>query len=412
MALRARERRPEIIRVMIAAEDQSMIQDVQLHLAESFPIEVIGTASSGRECLTIAGDLRPNVLVIAEGITDIPTLQLSKQVNLTLPGTATVIITKQDTTEYLHKAFAAGARGVVSVPLASETLRTKITQAHELGRGPTQARLGPSLKHLTGRLIAIHSAKGGVGKSLLASNLAVILAQARPASKVILLDLNLQFGNLGVLLDIQPARSIYDLLPVIDDLNASVIDNVLYKKRFGERYELLVLPAPLEPRQADEFAGVHINSILAALKRYYDVIVVDTTSTISDITLAALQMADHVLLICTPDVLSISQTRATLEYLSDLGVREDVISLVLNRISKQAEIKPEDIKRLFDRYSVIGEIPLDSSIQAYVNSGAVLAEVSRSLPIIQRVHHIANQLGLMPQRPKKETTKRRLSRRS
>ena len=408
MVLRTPERRPEIVRVMIAAEDQSLIQDVQLHLIESFPIEFIGSASSGRECLRTASDLRPNVLLIAEEMTDIPALQLSKQVNLTLSGVATVILTKQDTTEYLHKALGAGARGVVSIPLARERLITNITQAHELERGRAQRRLGPSPERLTGRLIVIHSAKGGVGKSLLASNLAVVIAQARPASKVMLLDLNLQFGNLGVLLDIQPARSIYDLLPVIDDLNASVIDNVLYKKRFGERYELLVLPAPLEPRQADEFAGVHINSILAALKRYYDVIVVDTTSTISDITLAALQMADHVLLMCTPDVLSISQTRATLEYLNDLGVRRDAISLVLNRISRQAEIKPEDIKRLFD-YSVIGEIPLDSSIQTYVNSGAVLAEVSRSLPIVQRVHHIANQLGLMPQKPKKETTKRRLS---
>jgi Flp pilus assembly CpaE family ATPase len=128
--------------------------------------------------------------------------------------------------------------------------------------------------------------------------------------------------------------------------------------------------------------------------------VVDTTSTISDITLAALQMADHILLICTLDVLSISQTRVALEYLSNLGVRRDVISLVLNQVSRQAEIKSEDIKRLFD-CPVIGELLLDPSIQPYINSGTVLAEIPKRLPIVEGIRHIASQLVRMPQRPRK-----------
>lgn len=409
MVIRTHERRPDVIRVLIAAGDPQLVGDIQLYLAESFPIEVVGTVPTGRECLGRLKDLRPNVLLLAEGISDIPALQISKQVTLTSPGVATVIISPQDNAEYLHKAFAAGARGVISLPLARERLITSIAQAYEFEKGRAAARPEVS-RDTTARMITIYSAKGGVGKSLIASNLAVVLAQGRPASKVVLLDLNLQFGAINLLLDLQPSRSIYDLLRVVEDLSATAIENVLSRKRYGDRYELFVMPAPLEPSQADEFTGRHISSILAALKRYYDFIVVDTTSTISDVTLAALQMAEHVILVCTPDVLSISQTRSALEYLRLLGIPGDALGIVLNQVARHGEIKPEDVKRLFD-YPVLAEIPSDYlTLQPYINSGTVLAEAPRPLAFVDSIRHLATQLMPIPEVKRKAPSRKRFGR--
>ncbi len=379
------------IRVMIAVESRDLLGKIQTHLADAFPIQVVGTASSGKECLKRVQDFRPDVVVIAEGLSDLPALQVSKQVNAAHRNVATVLVTEQYTTDYFDRAFAAGARRVIPIDVSRERLVTGISEAYELirGVGGLEEPPLPVGERLT---FTIYSAKGGVGKSLLASNLAAIWARTHPARKVILVDLNLQFSTMSTFLDIHPAKSIYDLLPVIDDLSAAVIGNVLCRKGLGDGQELLMLSAPLEPRQADEITGVHINNILIALKRYYDITVVDTTSTISDVTLSALQMADRILQICTPDVLAVGQTRSSLEFMSSLGVVGDKVRLVLNRISKRAEIQPDDIKRLFD-IPVIGEIPSDfASIQPYLNSGTLLTEVPKRLPVVESMRQIAHRL--------------------
>lgn len=403
-----RERGPRTIRVMIATESRDLLDKIQMHLADAFPIQVVGTASSGKECLKRVQDFRPDVVVIVEGLSDLPALQVSKQVNAAHRNVATVLVTEQYTTDYFDRALAAGARRVIPIDVSRERLVTGISEAYELIKGAVGPEVSavPVGERLT---FTVYSAKGGVGKSLLASNLAAIWARTHPAKKVILVDLNLQFNTLGALLNIHPLKSIYDLLPVIDDLSAAAISNVLCRKSIGDGQELLMLSAPLEPRQADGITGVHINNVLIALKRYYDITVVDTTSTISDVTLAALQMADTILQICTPDVLAIGQTRSSLEFMSSLGVGRDKIRLVLNRISKRAEIQPDDIKRLFD-VSVIGEIPSDFlSIQPYLNSGTLLAEVPKRLPIVEGMRQIAHRL--IPPAPGERPAPKRSTRR-
>jgi len=394
---------------MIATESQDLLDKVQTHLADAFPIQIVGTASSGKECLKRVQDFRPDVVVIAEDPSDLPALQVSKQVNVAYRNVATILLTKQYTPEHLDKAFAAGARRVIPIEdVSRERLVTGISEAYELLRGAVGLE-GPPLPVRERLTFTVYGAKGGVGKSLLASNLAAIWARTHPARKVVLVDLNLQFNTLGALLNIRPSKSIYDLIPVINDLSLAAISSVLCRKSIGDAQELLILSAPLEPRQADEITGLHINNILMALKRYYDIIVVDTTSTISDITLSALQMADRILQVCTPDVPAIGQTRSSLEFMSSLGIGRDKIGLVLNRISRRAEIQPDDIKRLFD-IPVIGEIPSDFvSIQPYLNSGTLLAEVPKRLPVLESMRQIAYRLipPVSGERPvPKKSTKR------
>jgi pilus assembly protein CpaE len=132
---------------------------------------------------------------------------------------------------------------------------------------------------------------------------------------------------------------------------------------------------------------------LIALRAYYDTIIIDTPAALTDISLTAFEFADLILQVCTPDVLTIRRTRASLELYDGLGIPRDVVRLVLNRTSKKSEIKSEEFGLLFE-HEVIGEIPADFFfLQPYINLGVPISEATKSAPIVQSLTHIARKLA-------------------
>jgi len=371
------------IPVMVVSRDSSLIAAVKLHLAESFPIEVVAVASSGQQCLTMLEELSLRVVLISYDLTDLPPFQLSRQINLAYPYIATVILSARVDVEYLQEALASGARGVIQITpsqegwiISGQELTTRIHQVSQFT--PPLSLLRPRLQREGGgHVIVVYSAKGGVGKSLLAVNLAAFLAQANPDSKVVLADMNLQLGIDHLLLDIQPTHTITDFVPLIEELIPETFAELLARRELANGQKMFVMPAPDQPAEASYITGSQVGGILAALRRYYDCVVIDTTSTISDVTAAALRIADDILLVCTPDVLSISLTRRAIQYLTedpDLGINPDSISLVLNRVSDKWEIRPQDIEGLFER-PIVGQIPDDPLfVQSCLNRGVLFIE--------------------------------------
>ncbi len=161
----------------------------------------------------------------------------------------------------------------------------------------------------------------------------------------------------------------------------------------GHPSGLRVLQAPSELQQADLIDAESIRKILVALRAYYDVVIIDTPAALTDLSLTAFEFADLILQICTPDVLTIRRTRASLELYDGLGIPRDIVRLVLNRTSKKSEIKSDEFRMLFE-HEVIGEIPADFFfIQPYINIGVPLSEATRSAPIVQSLTYIAQQLA-------------------
>lgn len=365
------ERGLQVIRVLIAAGDPEEVEHIQTRLDDAFPIQVIGSTSSGRECWRRIDEQHPDVILIGESLEDSTALDLSRQIGLTRRGIATILVTENFSVDLYDRAAAAGVRRVIPMPALRERLTIAIEEAFHLETSaPDIAREEAG----EGRVITIYSAKGGVGKTFVATNLAALWATLDPVRKVLLVDLNLQFGLLSQALDVEPNHTVFDLFPVIEDLSAGAVDSVLVKKDLLNRATLSVLTGPTDPRQADSFQGKHINALLMALKRQFQLIIVDTTSTVSDVTLAALQVSNHILLVCTPDVPTVRQTRAAIELLSGLGVRKDKLHIVLNRVSKLAEVQPSDVERLFD-VGIAATLTEDiAAVQPLTNSGGLLVE--------------------------------------
>ncbi len=391
----------DTIKVLISSDNSEQAAQLKILLGQAYlPVEVISTVGS-KQCLQMVRDFTPDVVLFIDEGAKVPATEISREIYQTYPGTATIIIVspaKQEDTHYMRQALLSGAKDVLPAPPMLDTLVTSIQKAHQLESGRRVARVGRGYRRgeearFGGRLILVYSPKGGAGRSVLAANLGVLLAKMHPEAKTILFDLDLQFGDQRILLDLHSTRSILDLMPVIDELTRDAVESALTLHPSGLR----VLLAPPEVQQADLIDAESVRKVLVVLRAYYDTILIDVPSILTDINLTAFEFADLILQVCTPDILSIRRTRASLELYEGLGIPRDVVHIVLNRTRKKGEIKPEEVRDLFE-HQVVADIPEDYFfLEPYVNIGVPLADVGISSPLTQSLEELAVQLVSTPQ---------------
>lgn len=377
------------IKVLIASSQPDLIRELELLLAESFPMEVVGTVPDGRAAIDRAVAYRPDILVVDEAITVVPALDVVRQVALAAPGTAAIVVAARADAILLQQALVAGARDVLVRPIMLDALRASILRAHELEQARTRQLMhfhAESLLTSRSNVIAVYSPRGGVGASTIATNLAVTLAQEVPQARTVLVDLNQQFGTTSALLNVKPEHTLLDLAPFIDDLNTSsaIISNVLTPHSSGLRL-LAAPPLHLGTYMSADAAA----AILLALRRAFSFVVVDLPHDINDAMLAVLERADHILPILTPDVLSVQAARSAFNVFEQRGIPNDIVRMVVNRVNKRLEIQVRDIRQLF-KYPVVAEIPAAFyTIEGPLSLGQTIVEADRRSPVAQAIHQLA-----------------------
>ena len=390
------------IKVMIASSQPDLVRELELLLAESYPIQVVGVVPDGRTTIDRAVTYRPDILLVDEAIGVVPALDVVRQIALAAPGTAALVVSTKPDAVLLQQALVAGARDVLSRPLMLDALRSSLLRAHELEQARTrQLTHFQAESMLTARssVIALYSPRGGAGASLLATNLAVVLAREVPQARTVLVDLNQQFATTAAMLSLRPEHSLLDLAPFIDDLNTSsaIISNVLTSHSSGLR--LLAAPAMhIGPYLSADAAA----AILLALRRAFSFVVVDLPSEINDASLAVLERADHVLTVITPDVLSVQGVRQAFKVFEQRGINPDVISLVVNRVNKRLEIQVRDLKMLFN-HPVRAEIPAAFyTIEGPVSLGQTVVEADPRSPLAKAIYKLAE--GIVNAKPRPEAS--------
>jgi MinD-like ATPase involved in chromosome partitioning or flagellar assembly/DNA-binding NarL/FixJ family response regulator len=223
-------------------------------------------------------------------------------------------------------------------------------------------------RQVYGELLVLYGGKGGVGKSVLATNLACALAKETGA-KVALVDLDLQFGDIGVLLNLPMTQSISDVVESIDVADADFISAVMSEGPAG----ISVLPAATSPELADLVAPEHVQRILGELRRMFDFIVVDTSAHLGDITLAALDMASQVILVTALSIPSVKNAKLALRLFETLSIPNHSITLVLNRCEAHTEFNKESIESHL-KFPIAVQLPHDP--RTVVNS------INRGLPFV------------------------------
>ena len=252
----------------------------------------------------------------------------------------------------------------VAPPLNAQAVAYRVR--HLLARAQT-FRL-PEAPRTGGRIIAFCSNKGGVGKTVLAVNTAVALQQ-RTGKKVVVVDGDLYYGNVGTYLGVPPVRSIVDLIAIIDDIDAAAADRILVRHASGVR----ALLGPNRPDEGADITASQVQRVLEFLSSSYDYVVVDCQTNIDHRLMPALDLADDIMMIVTPEMGSLRNMRVLMDQLTEAGVDGQKIHIVLNRAATNVEIDAHDIEQAFQQ-----------KVEFSLGSGGrpMILSVNRGVPLI------------------------------
>lgn len=310
----------------------------------------------------------PLVVVVGPSFADAAGLADVSRLTRNRPGTSAVMVVEELSTEILQQAIRSGISDVIALPADTAQLREAVERAAELlnvSAFSTPLAVVPEKRDLErGRIVTVFSTKGGAGKSFVATNLAAILAR-RNTKPVVLVDADLQFGDVAVMLGMAPANTIIDAVNVMDRLDESVLKSLLIKH---ESTGLYVLAAPIEPAFADSVSLPHMRRILEILTSFCSHVVIDTPASFNDIVLGVLEQADDIVLMAGMDIPHIKNTKIGLQTLRLLHIPAAKVKLTLNRANSKVKLDIADVERTLQMKADC-LIPSDIAVPQSINKG-------------------------------------------
>jgi pilus assembly protein CpaE len=286
----------------------------------------------------------PVILVIGPSFATADGMAQVANVMRTRPNTAGVLTVVELSTQIMQWAIRAGVADVIALPGDEDQLSEAVERAAEgLQLAPAAPTPGQEVSAPTerGRVSTVFSTKGGTGKSVVATNLAVVLARTSE-KPVVLLDADLQFGDVAVMMKLQPRHTIVDAVANIDRLDVQFLKSLLIRH---ERSGVLVLPAPLEPGFADQVSGPDMAKIIDMLSTFAGLVVIDTPSHFNEVNLAVLERSDDIVLVAGMDIPAIKNVKIGLQVLRLLDMPVSRVKLLLNRANAKVKLDIGEVEK-------------------------------------------------------------------
>lgn len=382
----------EKTRVLIVDDIAETRENIRKLLQFEPDVDVIGVARTGREAIEAAKDVKPDVVLMDINMPDMDGITATEIIRKTNHYTQIVILSVQGDPNYMRRAMLAGARDFLTKPPSVDELTAAIRRAGKMAQearsqapatsipgGPGVAA-APSLQTSRGKVITVYSPKGGTGCTTTAINLAITLQNEE--TPVVVVDGNLQFGDVAVFVNEQSKNSVVDLTTRSDELDPEIIEEVLVTHA-ASGIKLLISPS--RPEYAESVTGEQFTRVLEYLTRLYAYVVVDTDSSLTDITLAAVDISDVIILITTQDIPAIKNARLFLDLMDVLKVDRRRIIFTMTRFDKRIGITPEKVGESF-RQEIQAVIPIDERV--------VIPSVNRGIPFMlgNRTNPIAKSM--------------------
>ncbi len=377
------------IRVLIVDDVPESRDNVEKLLRFESDIEVIGKAARGQEGIDLALKLLPDVVLMDINMPDMDGITATTEITSRLPSAGVIMMSVEDEPDLLRRAMLAGAREFLSKPFSLEELITAVRHVSRLaqqvqrpvaapatnGTGPRPVESGGS------KVFAVVSNKGGVGRSVLATNLAIAIRQLTN-KQVALIDASLNFGDIGVMMNVVKSKTFSDIAVQPHLLDRELLDDVLVTHSSGVR----LLLAPPTPQESETVSSEHLRAAVSVLSKTCDYVVIDTRPGFDDTMLALMDQSDKLLLVLTMEMTAIKDTRQFLEIAELLGYPEEKITLVLNRFNNYSGIPVTDIAENLKR-EVEFKIPEDHQ--------AVLRSINEGSPLVgsQPDHRLSMEIN-------------------
>jgi pilus assembly protein CpaE len=382
----------EVITVLLVDDIPETRENIKKLLAfEEQEFRVVGSVGTGREAIKFALETRPDIVIMDINMPDMDGIQATSEITKALPTAAVIMMSVQTDSDYLKKAMQAGARYFLGKPVDPDELYGTIRsvyKSYEPMRKQQRAMQDMPLEGLrksqmsmsedghtrAGHVIVVYSPQGGVGCTTISTNLASGLM--KKGIKVLLIDADLQFGDVGVFLKLQSQSTLLDLVNKVEDLDTDFFDSIVSTHDSG----LKVLLGPQRPEFAEEIeaAPTSVARIIEKVANSYDFVVVDTSSRIDELLLSLTDIATKIVLVATPTLASVKNSRFVLDLFDKMNYPPDKTVFVLNRVEddrnrNRVTIPSEIIEKHLKR-RVEAKIPYNEQV--------ILAAVNKGVPVV------------------------------
>ncbi len=390
----------EKVRVLIVDDVADTRENVRKLLQFESDIDVVGAARSGMEGIQLSQELDPDVVLMDINMPDMDGISATEAIRQKLPHIQVVILSVQSDQNYMRRAMLAGARDFLTKPPMGDELVSAVRRGGEMARvernknkQPRMAAVAPggrlaapatAMGLLEGKIVTVYSPKGGTGCTTLAVNLAIALHNED--TRVVLVDANLQYGDVAMFFNEQGKNTILDIAPRVDELDPDIVEEIMVKHELSGIH---ILAAPQRPEQAEKLSTDQFTKVLSYLRQLYAYVVVDTSSILTDIILSAVDHSDAIILVTTQDIPAIKNARLFLDLLQTMGIDREHIVFVMNRFDKRIGITPERIGDNL-KQKVVAVIPLDERVVIpAVNRGVPFMLDNRSQPVAKGIFALA-----------------------
>lgn len=403
-----------MIQVLIVDDIQETRENIKKLLSFEDEFKVVGSVGTGREAIRATLETMPDIVIMDINMPDMDGIQATNEITKAVPTAAVIMMSVQTDADYMRKAMQAGARQFLGKPIDPDELYGTIRSVYKnyepirrqamamqdvpmemrKAKAPTSSDGGGAR---AGNILVVYSPQGGVGCTTLATNLAAGLM--RKGIKVLLIDADLQFGDVGVFLKLSSQSTLLDLVNKIDDLDTDFFDSIVATHESG----LKVLLGPQRPEYAEEVEAVPtaVARIIEKIASSYDFIVVDTSRKIDEQLLSLTDVATKVVLVATPTLAAVKNTRFVVDLFDRLNYPPDKTLFVLNRVEDERQknrvtIPTEVIEKHLKR-STVAKIPLNEPlVLSAVNKGVpVVASRDRSKSPVKEMLDFADQIHSM-----------------
>jgi pilus assembly protein CpaE len=375
----------EAINVLLAVDEDVDRGLVEATLPPAGRVNVVGLVY-GFDAAAPLEDQTAQILIVACNATSQGAPELIRRWTQENPDRPVIAFCESAPDYFVENLFQAGADDVVKLPETAERVMFSLEKAlarHKGRRAAGRTEQAP--------MICVLGPKGGTGKTVTASNLAVGLASA--GCRTAIVDLDLQFGDVGLTLGLEPSQTSYDLATSGGALDVEKLCAFLMAHPSGVE----ALLAPVRPDQASAVSTELLRSVYSLLRATHDVVVVDTPPDFTPHVIAAIDASSHVCVVGMLDSLSLKNTKLGLETLELMGYDPEAVSLVLNRANSNVGLTREDVEAIVGRKPDV-LVPSDRDVPRSINEGTPVIAGRKRSPVATAYrslaeHYVARGIG-------------------
>ena len=375
--------------LLVIDEEASFIDEAKRLFDGRLP-----TARSMTEALAAMDNGELRMVLVGPSFATEAAIDSVKELRNQDPSLIVVAVASQVTSGVLKAAMRAGVQDVIEAPLTEQKIEAAIEEFSDDFLKRRTAIVLPTAAPVQneGQVIVVMSAKGGSGKTVVATNLALLLTRFEDR-KVALVDADLQFGDVCLVLQLEPRFTLVNAAHEMHHLDGSMLEDLLTEHPSG----LQVMAAPLEPAFADDISTASLINVVELLKQSFDYVVVDTASMLDELLLSLLEKADVILQVVDMDLPSVKNAKLALETLRLLKFPTSKVKLVLNRSNARARLDDREIEAAL-KMEISAQIPSDGAVAASMNEGRPVVESAPRSRVAKGFESVAELIaGAIPE---------------